>query len=179
MNKLTDLKVLKKSVSIIGLGNSFMGDDAVGPYIIEYLRERYKTLIRPVAEPLNLNVKLIDASHDPILAGAIIAEGNPVILIDAAEMNLSPGEYRLLKISDIKNNIDLRAVSTHGFNISQVLDMTTAFGYSKMVRILAIQLGSIEYGDTISKNILSKLSEIIAEILQEVKELNEKENTYS
>jgi len=176
LKKLTNFKALQKTVSIIGLGNSLMGDDSVGLYIIEYLRERYTALIKPIAEPLNLNVKLIDASHDPMLAGAIIAEGNPVILIDAAEMNLSPGEYRLLKISDIKNKIDLRAVSTHGFNISQVLDMAIAFGYSRIVRIFAIQLGSIKYGDTISKNVLSKLSEIIAEILQEVKEINEKEN---
>ena len=176
MEKLTNTKTMQKTISIIGLGNSHMGDDAVGPYIIEYLREKYTALIRPVAEPLNINVKLIDASHDPILAGAIIAEGNPVVLIDAAEMNLSPGEYKLLDISNIKNSIDLRAVSTHGFNIAQVLDIISAFGYSKNVKILAIQLGSVEYGDTLSKNITLRLNEIIAEILQEVKKLNEKEN---
>jgi len=179
LEKPAVFKVKQKTVSIIGLGNSFMGDDALGPYIIEYLRENYETMVKPVAEPLNINIKLMDASQDPILAGAVIAEGNPVILIDAAEMNLPPGEYRLLKIPDIRKNIDLRAVSTHGFNIVQVLDMADEFGYSEFVKILAVQLGSIHYGDAISKNVLINLNKIIKEILKEVREINEKENTYS
>ncbi len=171
MTSLNDAGILQKNISIIGIGNSFRGDDAAGLYIIEYLRERYSDILGPVRDACNINIQLIDASHDPVLAGSIIVEGNPVIIIDAAEMGLEAGSCCVLKISDLKDSVSLRTVSTHGLNISQVLIMAETLGFSENIRIIGIQLDNTGHGDTISQKILSGTDEIVQKILEEVKKL--------
>ena len=89
------------------VGNRDGGDDAVGPYIADKLKE------------LKHDFVVIDCGIIPENFTADVKKYNPnvVVIIDAVEMNLKPGEIRMIegrKISEM-------TVSTHGIPISVLM----------------------------------------------------------
>jgi len=88
---------------ILCIGNR-EGDDGIGPYIAE----RFKN------EPVQIPV--IDCGTTPENYTGVIKRQRPkkLILIDAAEMNLSAGEIRIIP----KEKIGTMHLSTHGIPLS-------------------------------------------------------------
>lgn len=69
---------------ILGLGNPFRGDDGVGPAVIATIREGNHLL----------DVKIIDGGT-PGLETILIWRGyRCVLIVDAADMGLEPGQWR-------------------------------------------------------------------------------------
>ncbi len=80
---------MKPDTLILGLGNPLRGDDGVGPAVIAALR----------ATALPGRIQLQDAGA-PGLELVLLWEGfQHVIVVDAAEMQLPPGAWRLFDLS--------------------------------------------------------------------------------
>jgi hydrogenase 3 maturation protease len=92
---------------IMCIGNRDGGDDAVGPYIANKL------------EP-DQNLTVIDCGTIPENYTSIVKKHNPkyLIIIDAVEMNLDPGEIRIVP----KEKIGVMHISTHGIPISVLIN---------------------------------------------------------
>ena len=86
------------------IGNRNGGDDAVGPYIAERLKD---------------NFTVLDCSTVPENYTSIVKKQNPknLVIIDAVEMELKPGEIRIVP----KEKIGVMHVSTHGIPISVLI----------------------------------------------------------
>ena len=86
------------------IGNREGGDDAVGPYIADKL-ESSKNVINCETTPENYT--------------SVIKKQKPerLLIIDAADMNLKPGEIRIIP----KEKIGLMTISTHGIPISLLI----------------------------------------------------------
>ena len=91
---------------ILCIGNRDGGDDSVGPYIANKLKDS--------------NFIVIDCGTVPENYTGVVKQHNPenVIIIDAVEMGLEPGEIRIVP----KDKIGVMHVSTHGIPISVLMN---------------------------------------------------------
>ncbi|MCX5748901.1 MAG: hydrogenase maturation peptidase HycI [Candidatus Saganbacteria bacterium] len=115
LNKLKETLKSHKNIVIVGIGNEMRGDDGAGIYIANKLLghvqnaanngQKIQVLIGG-ATPENLTgtIKKIKPSH--------------ILLIDAAEMGLKPGEISVLD----PGNITGINFSTHSFSLSTFAD---------------------------------------------------------
>ena len=92
---------------IMCIGNIQGGDDAVGPYIADKLQS-------------NKHITVINCGTVPENYSSSIKKYNPkrLIIIDAVEMDLEPGEIRIVP----KEKIGRMHISTHGIPISILMD---------------------------------------------------------
>ena len=106
---------------IMCIGNPQGGDDAVGPYIAKKLNE--------------LNIDVIDCGTTPENYTSIAKQKNPkkLIIIDAADMGLKPGEIRIVP----KKKIGAMTISTHGIPVSVLMNYLEK--YVKEVILIGIQ----------------------------------------
>ena len=87
------------------IGNREGGDDGVGPFIGDFLKNDFT---------------VIDAGIIPENYTSVVKEHNPenLIIIDAVDMGLNHGEVRLVP----KEKIGKMHISTHGIPISVLID---------------------------------------------------------
>jgi hydrogenase 3 maturation protease len=90
------------------IGNREGGDDAVGPWIADQLSKCHLP-----------HLIVIDAGILPENFTGVVKQYNPdsLILIDAIEMNLSPGDVRIVP----PEKIGLIHISTHGIPLSVLI----------------------------------------------------------
>jgi len=86
------------------IGNRDGGDDAIGPYVADRLKDSFTVL---------------DCGTTPENYTSIVKKHNPknLVIIDAVEMNLNPGEVRIVP----KEKIGVMTISTHGIPVSVLI----------------------------------------------------------
>jgi len=90
---------------VMCIGNREGGDDAVGPFIADKLK--------------NTDVEVIDCGTTPENYTSVVKKINPkkLIIVDAVEMELTPGQIRIVP----KEKIGVMTISTHGIPISVLI----------------------------------------------------------
>lgn len=93
---------------IMCIGNRDGGDDAIGPYVADKLREE------------QINVVVLDCGVTPENYTSVVKQHNTqhLIIVDAVDMGLEPGELRIVP----KEKIGRMHISTHGIPISVLID---------------------------------------------------------
>ena len=93
---------------IMCIGNRDGGDDAIGPYVADKLREE------------QINWVVLDCGVTPENYTSVVKQHNPqhLIIVDAVDMGLEPGELRIVP----KEKIGRMHISTHGIPISVLID---------------------------------------------------------
>ena len=112
---------------IVCIGNPDGGDDAVGPYIAEKMSS--ETMKKKI------DGEILDVGIVPENFTGVIKEKNPetLILIDAVDMNLSPGDIRIIP----PDSIGVMHVSTHGIPLSVYIQYLHQ--YIKNITLIGIQ----------------------------------------
>lgn len=105
------------------VGNRDGGDDAIGPYIANKLKEK------------NGDFVVLDCGTVPENYTSVVKKYKPknLIIIDSAKMGLSPGEVRIIP----KEKIGSMHVSTHGIPISVL--MTYLEPYAENIILIGIE----------------------------------------
>ena len=110
------------------IGNRGGGDDAIGPYIADQLKkETLKDTLVLDCGTIPENYTSIVKKHKP----------NTLILIDATDMGLEPGEIRLIP----KHKIGTMHISTHGIPLSILMNYLEE--YVENILFLGIQSKSM------------------------------------
>jgi hydrogenase maturation protease len=73
------------------------------------------------------------------IASSILEWSRPLILVDAADMSLEPGECRFFADSEASVIIKTSSASTHGLGLAEGLALARALGFDQPVYILGIQ----------------------------------------
>ncbi|MEF8848413.1 MAG: hydrogenase 3 maturation endopeptidase HyCI [Candidatus Thermoplasmatota archaeon] len=134
---------------ILCIGNRHGGDDSFGPYISDQLTKKNPK-----------DIKVIDCGTNPENYTSYVKKIKPknVVLIDAVEMGIKPGEIRLIppeKISEMH-------VSTHGIPLSVIIKYIQL--YVEKVTLIGIQPKKIQ--GEISLKIKEKANILIRKILE-------------
>ena len=90
------------------IGNREGGDDAVGPYVADKLKNKRDDIL------------VLDCGTTPENYTSVIKRHNPdnLVIVDAVEMGLKPGEIRIVP----KEKIGVMHISTHNIPISLLID---------------------------------------------------------
>jgi len=91
------------------IGNRDSGDDSLGPYIADKLKKVQ-----------NKDLLVIDCDTIPENYTSVVKSKKPknLIIIDAVDMGLEPGEIRIVP----KEKIGVLSISTHGIPISVLIN---------------------------------------------------------
>lgn len=154
---------------VIGLGNTAMGDDGIGVRLVEALRaQRDRGEWRAAPRASGAEVELVLADGDPFLAGARIAEGGSVLLIDAIDMKSEPGAWRVFGADEADFLDPTPRASTHSLATSQIVEIARGLGRAGSLRLMGIQLAQARPGSELSPALQEKLPEMIERIKEEV-----------
>jgi len=154
------------AVSVIGLGNTEKRDDGVGVLVVEALREEIDT--GAWVPQSDKDLALVSAGTDSLLAAAHAADGRWVILVDAARMGLTAGDFRLFSPKDAELKAHAGGRSTHDADLTEALRLIDSLGCSGRVRIMGIQGQDMGEGSGLSKQLQRRLPEMKARIKEEV-----------
>ncbi len=136
------------------IGNPYMGDDAIGPRIAEKLWEKgYRNIIVSGSDLAPLTSYIEDLEQ--------------LIVVDAIDMGMDPGEIIVAKLEEIEEK---PRKTPHSMPPTRMLKLLKTVLNKKLdVTIIGIQPKQIRQGEKISPEIEEKLDEIIKKIEQVIK----------
>ena len=124
---------------ILAVGNTMNGDDGIGCYIVEQVK-RYICKANSEISQAYINssqgeIVTIDGGTTPENYTSVIREQQPgkLVLVDAAEMGLSPGAYRIIA----PEHMGVMTMSTHNMPLSLFVSYVSQF--CREVLLLGIQ----------------------------------------
>jgi hydrogenase 3 maturation protease len=150
-NELKEWLSGAQQVVVAGIGNSIRSDDFVGVKIIQDIQDKVSS-----------KVHIIECETVPESFMDEIVELKPshVLLIDAAILDLSPGDIRLFDSEKVTN---MPAISTHMLPLRVFCDYITQMSRAKLA-LLLIEPGHVEFGEGLSDEV-QKAAEIISALL--------------
>jgi len=136
-----------KKYILMGIGNTLRGDDGIGSIIAQSFKDR--------------DWLSMDCGVAPENFTSIIKKNRPnlVVLIDAVEMDLKPGEFRTIS----SNRISALHLTTHSMPLSFLISYLRE--YTQELIFIGIQPKIIDYSNSVSPKVL-KSSEKIIKILK-------------
>jgi hydrogenase 3 maturation protease len=149
-------EALEGRAVIVGIGNRLRGDDALGPALIDRLRDR-------------VSAPLVDCAEVPERYLGAIAERSPdsVLLVDAVDLGAVPGSVAVLDEEELPH----RFSTTHDAPLRMLMQyLATETG--AQVRLLAVQPAHLAFETPLSAPVettLDALARIIAVILDDAR----------
>jgi len=145
---------IKGRVVIAGIGNIIRGDDGLGPKLIEILKSK------------NANAALFDCGTAPenYIFPILSAPSDTVILIDAADIGLTPGGIKVLNLEDISGV----SFSTHNPSPRLFTDLLKTGKEDLNIFVISMQPKTTALGSAISQDVLEglrSLSDALVEAL--------------
>ena len=139
--------------AIIGVGNPMMGDDGIGPRLIAELEGSVP------------GIDLIDLGTGGMQLVHVLARYDSVILIDAADMGLMPGECRFFSPDEVVSLKETRAYSLHDWDLMRSIEISRQLGECpKSILILAVQPASVRMCDTLSPELEHAIYSYVARL---------------
>jgi hydrogenase maturation protease len=83
-----------------------------------------------------------------------------ILVVDAMRAGLEPGDFRLLSEEDITNN-NLKWFSVHDISLPDAIALKKNLGIKAKIFILGIQVKSVEVGEKISDELLTRIPDYI------------------
>ena len=150
---------------ILGVGNALKGDDGIGVYIAEKINAYLKE-IEKKSKGSKRQVIALDCGTTPENYTSTIRKHHPdkLILVDAADMGLSPGSYRIIP----PDKIGVMHFSTHDMPLS--LFISYVGGFCGEVILVGIQPEKMDFGTPLS-SVVQRSGDRVANLILE-KQLN-------
>jgi hydrogenase maturation protease len=145
-------------LTLIGIGNSWRGDDAVGLFVAEQLGARRRD-----------DIAVIVHEGEPIELIDTLALIDEVWLIDAVASNAAPGTIHRLDASASELPAGLFGISTHRFGLPETLELARALGgLPARVRVYGIEGDRFDTGGALSPAVHAAAAALTTELLDEV-----------
>ena len=150
---------------VLGIGNRLGGDDAAGTCVVDVLNPALRALStgRHRAKALlPTKIMTIDAGTAPESYTSVIRRHRPdlLILVDAADMGLSPGALRTIA----PEKISVLSFSTHHMPLSMFISYVEEF--CGKILLVGVQPERTETGEHISKAVRKSVKKLAEAILE-------------
>lgn len=153
-----------KKILILGIGHWLMGDDSLGPLVIQRLKKM----------KLPSEVELDEIGPAVIDALPLLENREKVIIVDALKADEPPGTILRIPAEQLLAS-DKEKLSLHQMNIADVLKLAAQLGYKSETVIIGMvieePLAPIE---KLSEQIKKNLPSLIKAILKELSSANVK-----
>jgi hydrogenase maturation protease len=147
-------------ILVIGVGNAYGGDDAVGPIVVQRLKDRvlgYVTVIEHTGDGAALMELWIGAPS--------------VIVIDAASSGAAPGAVRRFEAHLAPLPAKVFRHSTHAFGVPEAIEMSRALNQlPPRLIVFAIEGRNFAAGAGLSPDVENSIPIVIKQILEEIEQ---------
>jgi hydrogenase maturation protease len=137
----------------VGLGSALGSDDGIGLALVQALSQDAAFASRCM---------LLESADAATVASSLMERQGPVILVDAANMALAPGEYRFFEDRDASVIVKTSSVSTHGLGLAEGLELARTLGFDQSVYIFGIQPFNLSPGQGLSLEMTAKFPLILS-----------------
>ena len=128
---------------VLGLGNTLLGDEGIGVHVIENMQKEYSDLN---------GVTFLDGGTLSFTLASYIEEADNLIIIDAAQLNSSPGDISVYEGEEMDQFVSgNRNKSVHEVNINDILALAHLTDQLPERRaLIGIQPQFIDWSDSLS-----------------------------
>ncbi len=154
----------ESAIIVIGVGNAYRSDDAVGPIIIERLKAMQESHHQAL-----VGVALLEQSGE----GAALMEAwrgaEAVILVDAVSSGAEPGTIHRLDAAEQKIPTDFFSYSTHAFSVAEAIEMARVLHQlPPRLIVYGIEGKTFGYGLELSPEVEQAALIVIERLLEEL-----------
>ncbi|HXW57819.1 MAG TPA: hydrogenase maturation protease [Candidatus Cybelea sp.] len=143
---------------IVGIGNLYRRDDAVGIAIVRRLRPRVPADVR-VVEETGEGTRLVE-----VWRGA-----SSVILIDAVQSGAPPGTIHRLDARTQQIPAEWFRCSSHAFSLAQAIELGRALDQlPQRVVLYGIEGLNFEAGEALSRPVEMAIDAVVSQVLGEI-----------
>lgn len=143
-------------IIILGVGNSLKRDDWIGCYATKILKRELKTK----------NIQFIIGGVSPEAFSEKIVRAKPtkVVILDAVDMGLKPGQIKVIDIKKIKQTLP----NTHKPSLRILIDYLRK-NTDAVIKMIGIQPKNVNFGEKMSrevKDVVPTIKEKVLELTQ-------------
>ncbi len=150
-----------RPILILGLGNPLQGDDGVGNRIVRELEQRN----------LPDDVEVLDGGTPGIGLLNLFEGRERVIIIDAAEMGLDPGEFRCFAPGDVTLTGSTQRFSLHRSGVADALALARELKIElPPIVFFGVQPASVAWRDGLDPQVQAAVPPVIEAVLKQVKQ---------
>ena len=137
---------------VLGLGNTLLGDEGVGVHVVQSMQQKHPDLT---------GVTFLDGGTLSFTLASYIEEADNLIIIDAAQLNSSPGDISVYVGNDMDRFVTgNRNKSVHEVNITDILALAHLTDELPERRaLIGIQPQLIDWSDTLSEPVQNAIPE--------------------
>lgn len=137
-----------------------MADDSIGLRVVEHI----------VKNGLDKGFGAVDiADEGTRLLFYLKEDTEKIVLVDAVDMGLAPGEYRLFEPKDVETTKQIQGFTTHEGDALKVLEFARNLGYPiPPLIIVGIQPGNLEHGMELSPALQERFDTYLNVALEEI-----------
>jgi hydrogenase maturation protease len=123
-------------IVVLGIGNTLLTDEGLGPQAVERLRHQAST-----------HLELVDGGTLSYSLVPVVAEADALIVIDAARLGLPPGTVRRFTGVRLDRLLRSRLVTAHEVGLKELFDMARLSGHLPRLRaLIAVEPEVIDWG---------------------------------
>jgi hydrogenase maturation protease len=130
---------------VLALGNPERGDDGVGQAVVRELSAR---------GGLPTGVEILDGGLAGLEICLLMRGRRQVLIVDAAEMGVAPGEWRSLEVAEPLLAGEFSPGGLHGAGLREALQLSAALQeLPERVTVFGIQPERIDWGSGLSRRV--------------------------
>ncbi|NJP07523.1 MAG: hydrogenase maturation protease [Chloroflexaceae bacterium] len=142
---------------IIGVGNAFRGDDAVGLIVAQHIREHAP------------NLAVYESSGEGAALMSLWQQAETVLLIDAVSSKSEPGTIHCLDASNQPLPTSWRCFSTHAFGVAEAIELARTLGQlPRQLTVYGIEGGQFALQPGLSPAVEQAVPLVVQRILHDV-----------
>lgn len=145
------------SVLIIGIGNSYCGDDAVGHKVVQAIKT------------IDNNLQVLELDGEPAALMEAWKASSRVVLVDAIFSGNSPGHCVKLNLVEQSLPDSITHCSTHAFGLREAVELARAMGKLPEVLVFyGVEGQRFEPGDGMSSEVCDAIEKVARQIVSDI-----------
>jgi hydrogenase maturation protease len=150
-------------VRVAGIGNALAGDDAIGPHVVEHIRQQHWAGVECIS----------DSQPGPDLFEGLGSD-DLLIVIDACQTGASAGSIIQFTLEELKNS-GLSHASTHGFGLADWFALADQAGEQQpTILIYGIEANQCRMGEGLSDVVAAAIPAMVGLIRSDIRRLMER-----
>jgi hydrogenase maturation protease len=151
-------------VTVIGVGNPFRGDDAVGPVVANRLFDHYANDAR---------VRVVDLDGEPVRIIQAWEGSRHVLVVDAVKSGAPAGTIHRYTLDGVRGvgvlAGDEMVTSGHALGLGDAVDLAAALGQlPPHLEVRAVEGTCFDLGEAMSAPVRTACDEMVTEIVDQV-----------
>ena len=141
-------------LAIVGVGNPIMGDDGVGPTVVERLADS------PAGSAAD--VRLTDAGTTGFLALEAMSGAERAVVVDAVETGDAPGTIQEYRCIDGNFETEIPEMTMHDVSFTEAMVAARdVYDLPDEIRILGVEPADVSVGEELSEPVERAATELV------------------